>query len=69
VNTTGNELIGLPQVAQILGVTRQRAWQLYKDGSFDAVMVLGTDRMPRPVFSRTYITAIKGQLKLRKVAA
>lgn len=53
-----NDLIGLPQVAKIIGKSRQTAWNLYKEGKLQAVTVTGTDNRPRPLFSRKYIESI-----------
>jgi hypothetical protein len=50
-----NDLIGIPQTAKILNLTRQRIWQMYKDGQLQAVTMTGTDERPRPLFSRQYI--------------
>lgn len=53
-----SDLIGTSETALILRLSRQRVWQLYKDGSLQAVMVLGTPARPRPIFNRRYIEQV-----------
>ncbi len=61
-----NELIGLPQVAKILGISRQAAWKLYQNGKLQPAQIAGTTERPRPLFNVTYIEGLKEQ---RLVAA
>ncbi len=49
------ELIGLPEVAKVMKVSRQKAWELYKEGKIEPAVISGTDLRPRPLFSLSSI--------------
>lgn len=50
-----NDLIGIPETAKLLGLSRQRVWQMYKTNELQAAMTTGTSKRPRPLFFRSYI--------------
>jgi hypothetical protein len=50
-----SDLLGIPQIQDITGISRQRIWLMYKAGKLQPVMIVGTPLRPRPLFSRTYI--------------
>lgn len=53
-----NDLIGLPQAAQLLGKSRQAVWVMYRTGKLRAAAITGTERRPRPLFKRHDIEAL-----------
>lgn len=63
-----NDLIGIPQVAEILGMNRQTVWLWYKAERLKPSLVIQTKsgQRPRPFFNRQYIEAFA---ETRKSAA
>lgn len=53
-----SDLIGTPQAAEILGISRQRTLELYKSGKLMAVSMTGTPERPRPLFVKSHIEAV-----------
>lgn len=53
-----NDLISLPQVAKILGKSRQATWVMYRTGKLTASAIIGSELRPRPLFKRSAIEAM-----------
>lgn len=62
------DLIGLPEVAKMLGKSRQTAWELYKEGKIEPAFISGTDERPRPLFSRSSIERYIEKASQKEVA-
>lgn len=53
-----NDTIGAVQAASILGLTRQRVWQMAKAGELEVDTWLATGSRRSPLFSAKYISEV-----------
>lgn len=53
-----NDLVGLPQAAEMVGISRQAFWVLYRTGRIQAAAIIGTPLRPRPLFRRSDVEVL-----------